>query len=112
MRSPRCSGCRGRHCNHGRLSLLARSVRRWRVRGGRHAVLIGTVAACLTCTPMRIDAQAKPDTTSTRAPFAFADFTWLNGNSRQKESVLDSKYFTGEFRVDVSYIGDFNHPAD
>ena len=36
------------------------------------------------------------------APFAFADFTWLNGNSRQHESVLDSKYVTGEFRIDVS----------
>jgi hypothetical protein len=27
-------------------------------------------------------------------------------------SVLDSKYFTGEFRLDASYIGDFNRPAD
>jgi hypothetical protein len=45
-------------------------------------------------------------------PFAFADFTWLNGNSRQTESVLDTKAFTGEFRADVSYIGDFNHPSD
>jgi len=45
-------------------------------------------------------------------PFASADFTWLNGNSRQHASVLDSKYFTGEFRIDVSYIGDFNRPAD
>src|SRR5206468_4266533 len=28
------------------------------------------------------------------APFAFADFTWLNGNGRTKESPLDSKVFT------------------
>ena len=34
-------------------------------------------------------------------PFAFADFTWLNGNSRTKESPLDSKVFTGEFRADI-----------
>ncbi|HEY4676275.1 MAG TPA: outer membrane beta-barrel protein [Candidatus Angelobacter sp.] len=46
------------------------------------------------------------------APFAFADFTWLNGNSRTKESPLDSKVFTGEFRADVSYIYDLNHPQD
>ncbi len=45
-------------------------------------------------------------------PFAFADFTWLNGNSRQKDSVLDTKYFTGEFRADVNYVYDFNHPQD
>ena len=40
------------------------------------------------------------------------DWTWLNGSSRQRESVLDSKYFTGEFRADVTYIADFNHPRD
>jgi hypothetical protein len=36
-------------------------------------------------------------------PFAFADFTWLNGNARTKESPLDFKAFTGEFRADTSY---------
>lgn len=58
--------------------------------------------------------SAKPDSTKKKKadPFAFADFTWLNGNSRQKTSVLDSKYFTGEFRADISYIYDFNHPSD
>ena len=45
-------------------------------------------------------------------PFAFADFTWLNGNSREKDIPFDSKFFTPEFRADVSYIYDFNHPAD
>jgi hypothetical protein len=47
-----------------------------------------------------------------QAPFAFADFTWLNGNSRQHTSVLDTKYFTGEFRVDATYIYDFHGPRD
>ncbi len=45
-------------------------------------------------------------------PFAFADFTWLNGNPRTRESPLDTRVFTGEFRVDTSYIYDFNHPQD
>jgi hypothetical protein len=45
-------------------------------------------------------------------PFAFADFTWLNGNSRQKTSVLDSKYFTGTFLADINFIADFNRPKD
>jgi hypothetical protein len=45
-------------------------------------------------------------------PFAFADFTWLNGNSRTKDSPLDSKVLTGEFRADTSYIYDFAHPRD
>jgi Putative beta-barrel porin-2, OmpL-like. bbp2 len=45
-------------------------------------------------------------------PFAFGDFTWLNGNSRTTESPIDTKVFTGEFRVDTSYITDLNHPRD
>jgi len=45
-------------------------------------------------------------------PFAFADFTWLNGNSRVKEPPLDTKFFTPEVQADVDYIVDFNHPAD
>jgi hypothetical protein len=45
-------------------------------------------------------------------PFAFADFTWLNGNSRQSRSVLASRYFTGEFRLDATYIYSANHPKD
>ena len=45
-------------------------------------------------------------------PFAFADFTWLNGNSRVKDAVFDSKYFTGQFMADINYIYDFNHPQD
>jgi hypothetical protein len=54
-----------------------------------------------------------PDTVPVRKePFAFADFTWLNGNSRQTYSVLDTKAFTGEFRADITYIGDFNRPQD
>lgn len=46
------------------------------------------------------------------APFSRYDWTWLNGNSRQKTSVLDTKYFTGEFRADVTYVGSFDHPSD
>ncbi len=45
-------------------------------------------------------------------PFAFADWTWLNGNPRNKDVVWDSKFFTPEFRMDANYIMDFNHPKD
>lgn len=50
--------------------------------------------------------KAKPD------PFSFADFSWLNGNSRETNSPLDTKLFTPEFRLDANYILDFNHPSD
>jgi len=60
-----------------------------------------------------ISAAKKSETkAATAEPFAFADFTWLNGNSRTHESPLDTKYFTPEFRADTSYIYDFAHPSD
>jgi hypothetical protein len=45
-------------------------------------------------------------------PFAFADFTWLNGNSRTKETPYATSFFTPEIRADVDYNYSFNHPAD
>src|SRR5499427_8790371 len=45
-------------------------------------------------------------------PFAFGDFTWLSGNPRTKESPLDTKVFTGEFRADTNFTYSFNKPID
>jgi hypothetical protein len=45
-------------------------------------------------------------------PFAFADFSWLNGNSRVKDIPFDTKFFTPEIRSDTDYVYDFNHPQD
>ena len=52
---------------------------------------------------------AKPPATE---PFAFADWTWLTGNPRTKDTPYDTKFFTPEFRVDANYVYDFNHPKD
>ncbi len=45
-------------------------------------------------------------------PFAFADFTWLNGNSRETETPLDTPVFTGQFSLDTNYTYSFARPAD
>ena len=59
-------------------------------------------------------ALAQPATPENQkpAPFSFADFTWLNGNSRIKEVPFDTKFFTPEIRADVDYVYDFRHPKD
>ena len=57
----------------------------------------------------RTGLPANPEPT---APFAYADWTWLNGNPRNKDAVWDSKFFTPEVRMDVHYIMDLNHPRD
>lgn len=62
--------------------------------------------------PAPVFPEAAPQKKQPSEPFAFADFTWLNGNSREKDTPLDTKLFTPEFRADVSYIYDFNHPKD
>jgi hypothetical protein len=45
-------------------------------------------------------------------PFAFGDFTWLNGNNRQHKAILDTPYFTPSFLLDVNYTASTNHPID
>ncbi len=45
-------------------------------------------------------------------PFSYADWTWMNANGRQHDSPWGTKYFTPEFRADVNYMDDFNHPKD
>ena len=45
-------------------------------------------------------------------PFSFADFTWLNGNARTKDTPYATKFFTPEIRSDVNYTYDFRHPQD
>ncbi len=45
-------------------------------------------------------------------PFSFADFTWLNGNSRTVDTPYATKFFTPEVRADVDYNYSFNHPKD
>jgi Putative beta-barrel porin-2, OmpL-like. bbp2 len=70
---------------------------------------IGTAAA--VSLPAAINQSAESAKTKAE-PFAFADFTWLNGNARTKTPAFDSKFFTPEIRADVDYVYDFAHPKD
>jgi hypothetical protein len=58
------------------------------------------------------DTAAKPEKPEPSAPFAYADWTWLNGNARNKDAVWDSKFFTPEIRFDTNFVSSFNHPKD
>lgn len=76
-----------------------------------------SVSNAIAATPVTTPATEKGKTTAgTKAapsePFAFADFTWLNGNPRTKEVPLDTPFFTPEIRADVDYIYAFSHPKD
>ena len=56
--------------------------------------------------------SAKPEKPAPTEPFAYADWTWLNGNARNKDAVWDSKFFTPEIRFDADFISSMNHPKD
>ncbi len=57
-------------------------------------------------------AAAEPAKTEKIAPFSDWDWTWLNGNPRNKDTAFDSKFFTPEIRADITYNYDFNKPID
>jgi hypothetical protein len=45
-------------------------------------------------------------------PFAYGDFTWLNGTARTHAPIFDTKFFTPEVRFDTHFMEDFNQPKD
>jgi hypothetical protein len=53
-----------------------------------------------------------PPAVDNQTPFAFGDFTWLNGAPRNKDVVVDTPFFTPEVRFDTHYMADFNQPID
>ena len=61
------------------------------------------------------EALEAPDATpapNSDTVYSWADFTWLNGTPRNKDTVLDTKYFTPEVRFDTNFMEDFNQPLD
>lgn len=84
-----------------------------------HPAAPGPDSAVTTPLPLTVHSSTEqavataPQTKPAKAePFAFADWTWLNGNPRTKDVPLDTKFFTPEIRADVDYTYDFNHPKD
>ncbi len=62
--------------------------------------------------PDALQAPDVPTGVDNDTPFAYGDFSWLNGTARTKDTVLDTKFFTPEARFDTHYMEDFNQPID
>jgi len=81
--------------------------------GGTPASTTGTSANAAIGPPQATEkgksGAAKPQAAD---PFSFADFTWLNGNARTKDTPYATSFFTPEIRADVDYNYSFNHPKD
>jgi hypothetical protein len=79
---------------------------------GGSATAVSTSAALAPAPTVGTATADKSKKAPASDPFAFADFTWLNGNPRTKDIPLDTKFFTPEIRSDVDYVYDFRHPKD
>ena len=55
--------------------------------------------------------EMRAEVTTKETPFP-GDWTWLNSNGRVVDFPMTTKYFTPEFRADVNYTLDYNHPSD
>jgi hypothetical protein len=55
---------------------------------------------------------ANEQVASKPAPFAFGDFTWMNGQSRQKTQPLANSFATVSLYLDTYYGYSFNQPRD
>jgi hypothetical protein len=62
--------------------------------------------------PEALEAPEPAPSPDNFTPFAFGDFSWLNGSARTTEPVLDTKFFTPEIRFDTHFMEDFNQPID
>jgi hypothetical protein len=80
----------------------------------------GTSSAPLTASapavptvPEALQAPEPGPENDTVTPFANdGDIGWLNGNTREKSPIFDTKFFTPEIRLDVNYLQSLNHPID
>jgi hypothetical protein len=74
------------------------------------------VTAAATSAPTVPEALQSPEPgpeVDTITPFANdGDIGWLNGNTREKSPIFDTKFFTPEIRLDVNYLQSLNHPID
>jgi hypothetical protein len=47
-----------------------------------------------------------------QTPFAVGDVGWMNGTTREKAPIFDTRFFTPEIRFDMNYLQSGNHPQD
>jgi hypothetical protein len=75
-------------------------------------VLAPAAVASASSVPEALQAPDAAPAVDTQTPFAVGDIGWMNGNTREKAPIFDTKFFTPEIRFDTNYLQDFNHPVD
>jgi hypothetical protein len=69
--------------------------------------------AALATVPEALQTPDAGPEVDTKTPWADIGYVgWMNGTSREKAPVFDTKFFTPEIRLDVNYLQSLNHPID
>ena len=76
------------------------------------AKVADTVSSSATADMSQEARTGLPEKPKPSEPFAFADWSWMNGSPHNKEAVWDSKFFTPEIRLDTDYVSSMNRPKD
>jgi hypothetical protein len=85
--------------------------------GGAPKASAPALASAPTAVAPRIpEALQAPDPApevDTQTPWANVGYVgWMNGTSREKSPIFDTKFFTPEIRLDINYLQSLNHPSD
>jgi hypothetical protein len=73
---------------------------------------VPAAAPVVPTVPEALQAPEPAPENDTVTPFANVDIGWMNGNTREKSPIFDTKFFTPEIRLDVNYLQSLNHPSD
>jgi Putative beta-barrel porin-2, OmpL-like. bbp2/Carboxypeptidase regulatory-like domain len=77
------------------------------------AAKVTSAAPALPTIAEALQAPEPAPENDTLTPFANdGELGWMNGTSREKSPIFDTKFFTPEIRLDVNYLQSLNHPID
>jgi hypothetical protein len=70
-------------------------------------------AAAAVTVPEALQSPDPGPEVDTKTPWAQIGYVgWMNGTSREKKPIFDTKFFTPEIRLDMNYLQSLNHPVD
>jgi hypothetical protein len=76
-------------------------------------VLAAAAPAAAPRIPEALQAPDPAPEVDTQTPWANVGYVgWMNGTSREKAPIFDTKFFTPEIRLDINYLQSLNRPSD
>jgi hypothetical protein len=77
------------------------------------APALASAAPALPTLPEALQAPESGPEVDTQTPWANVGYVgWMNGTSREKSPIFDTKFFTPEVRLDINYLQSLNRPID